>query len=398
MKKRRDRVRYHVSIFLTAGAALAACSTASSTNRWTSSSGVGDAGGSGSIGNGTDSTSSSSSGGISGSSTSPSGSGSSSGGTGSSSGSSGSSGGATRDAGGQPPEGGTGVDAASPSGGMNDILVPSQGALLGHYYGNGTLAQTDMIIGRKPALHLAYFNWAGDDWATAAAADFADGRIPLVNWEPYDGTGAMVSFDDIINGKYDSYIQGYATKAKAFGKKFFLDLAAEMNSDEAWTNHDAAKYIAGWQHVHDIFTAAGATNVVWAWCPNVTDSDGSNSSTMSYYPGDSYVDWTGVDGYNWGTSQPGFGWQSFQEVFANIYPLLAAKGKPILIGEMASDEVGGNKAQWIGDIVPTLKTSFPMIRAFAWFDVQKERNWQINSSPSAATAYAQMAKDPYMNP
>jgi beta-mannanase len=258
-----------------------------------------------------------------------------------------------------------------------------------------------MMIGRQPLLDLNYYNWASDDWTTDpnVAADFAAARIPLVNWEPYDNSSAgMVNFDDIVSGKYDSYIQKYATAAKAFGKTFFLDFAAEMNADEAWTNHDAAKYIAGWHHVHDIFTTAGATNVVWAWCPNVTDSDGTNNATMSYYPGDTYVDWVGVDGYNWGTSQPGFGWQTFQQVFQDIYPLLAAKNKPILIGEMASDEVGGSKAQWITDIVPTLKTSFPMIKAFVWFDVKKERSWQLNSSASSLTAYSQMAKDPYMNP
>jgi beta-mannanase len=27
---------------------------------------------------------------------------------------------------------------------------------------------------------------------------------------------------------------------------------------------------------------------------------GRNKHTMDYYPGAAYVDWTGVDGYNWG--------------------------------------------------------------------------------------------------
>jgi hypothetical protein len=98
------------------------------------------------------------------------------------------------------------------------------------------------------------------------------------------------------------------------------------------------------------------------------------------------------------TSTSGFGWQSFQSVFKDIYPLLAAKKKPILIGEMASDEVGGSKAQWITDMIPTLKADFPLIRAFVWFDVKKERDWEINSSPASLAAYVAMAKDPYMNP
>jgi len=52
--------------------------------------------------------------------------------------------------------------------------------------------------------------------------------------------------------------------------------------------------VAAYWHLHVIFTAVDATNVVWAWCPNVTDTDGSNRTTMDYYPGDSYVDWIGV--------------------------------------------------------------------------------------------------------
>lgn len=48
---------------------------------------------------------------------------------------------------------------------------------------------------------------------------------------------------------------------------------------------------------------------------------------------------------------------------------------------MASDEVGGGKAQWIDDIVPTLKNNFPQIKAVIWFGIGKNRHWQINSSP-----------------
>jgi len=158
-----------------------------------------------------------------------------------------------------------------------------------------------------------------------------------------------------------------------------------------------AKYVAAYRHIHDIFEARGATNVVWAWCPNVTDSPDAPPA-MAYYPGDRYVDWTGVDGYNWGTSDPDFQWQSFGRLFSDIYAELAEKGKPILIGEMASDEVGGSKASWIDGVVPTLKTKFPLIKAFVWFDIDKERHWQIDSSPSSLAAYARMANDPYLNP
>ena len=273
----------------------------------------------------------------------------------------------------------------------SDKLVPAQGALLGHYYGAGTVADTDARIGREPAIHLTYYAWA-DDWASDSQRDLDAGKIPLVNWEP-DG----IDFNHIVSGALDPTIDARAIGAKKLGKPLLLDFAAEMNGDEAWSGNDPKLYVSAYRHIHDRFLAAGATNVVWAWCPNVTDVDGRNRQTMDYYPGDEYVDWTGVDGYNWGAGS-GFTWQSFHDVFAGIYPLLTAKNKPILIGEMASDENGGDKAQWIGALVPTLRDQFPMIKAVVWFDVDKERHWEINSSPASLAAYMNFAADPYMNP
>ncbi len=88
------------------------------------------------------------------------------------------------------------------TGTLSDILVPAQGALLGHYYGAGTIGDTDARIGRKPAIHLVYYDWV-TDWTTAPTtlADFGDGRIPLINWEPFN-----VVFDDVISGKQDATI------------------------------------------------------------------------------------------------------------------------------------------------------------------------------------------------
>src|SRR5690242_6507456 len=192
----------------------------------------------------------------------------------------------------------------------SSILEPAAGALLGQYYGAGTIAQNTAKLGRTPPVHLTYYAWA-DDWTgpkSATQADLAAGRIPLVNWEPH-----KIDFHKIADGSLDSTIVARANGSRALGKKFFLDFAAEMNGDEAWSGNNAPIYVAAYRHIHDLFAAAGATNVIWAWCPNVTDIDGGNKHTMDYYPGDAYVDWTGVDGYNWGTTNGG--WQSFQQVF-----------------------------------------------------------------------------------
>lgn len=274
----------------------------------------------------------------------------------------------------------------------SSILEPTSGALLGQYYGASSIEQTTRKLGRTPVIHLMYSNWESDWTGSVTRADLAAGRIPLISWEPH-----KIDFAKIVDGSLDSTIIARAKSSKALGKKLFLDFAAEMNGDEAWDGNNAPLYISAYRHIHDLFVAAGATNVVWAWCPNVTDTAGGNRTTMDYYPGDAYVDWTGVDGYNWGTTN-GNGWQSFQQVFQDIYPLLAAKKKPILIGEMASTEVGGDKAKWIDEIIPTLRTRYPLIKGVVWFDINKETDWRISSSPAAESSFIRMAKDPYFNP
>ncbi|HEY7099121.1 MAG TPA: glycosyl hydrolase [Terriglobales bacterium] len=273
----------------------------------------------------------------------------------------------------------------------SSILEPPSGALLGQYYGAGSVAQAAAKLGRTLPIHLTYYAWDADWTGTVTKADLAAGRIPLVNWEPHH-----IDFAKIVDGSLDATIMARAKGSKALGKKFFLDFAAEMNGDEAWSGNNASLYVSAYRHIHDLFVAAGAANVVWAWCPNVTDVDGENRHTMDYYPGDSYVDWTGVDGYNWGTKNGG--WQSFHDVFRNIYPLLAKKKKPILIGEMSSAEAGGDKAKWIDEIIPTLRNSFPLIKGLVWFDVNKEADWRISSSPASEAAFIRMANDPYLNP
>jgi hypothetical protein len=81
-----------------------------------------------------------------------------------------------------------------------------------------------------------------------------------------------------------------------------------------------------------------------------------------------------------------------------IYTGLAAKGKPIMIPETASTELGGDKAAWIAAIVSALKGTYPGIKALVWFDMNKETDWRFDSSATALAASKTMATDPYFNP
>jgi endoglucanase len=73
--------------------------------------------------------------------------------------------------------------------------------------------------------------------------------------------------------------------------------------------------------------------------------------------------------------------------------------KPVIIGEMASSEVGGNKAAWITSAyLRELPARFPRLVAVVWFDEDKETDWRVNSSASALAAYRRVAASPLYQP
>ena len=82
----------------------------------------------------------------------------------------------------------------------------------------------------------------------------------------------------------------------------------------------------------------------WVRSPYV--SCGNSTAFKKVYPGDAYVDWVALDGYNWGTAIPGTGWQSMNGVFERSYDAVTtlAPSKPFIIAEVAYTEKGGDKA------------------------------------------------------
>jgi hypothetical protein len=228
------------------------------------------------------------------------------------------------------------------------------------------------------------------------------GSIPVLSWSS-QALPAIVNqpdfqLSDLIEGRYDEYIRGFATAAKAWGHPFFLRFDWEMNGNwfpwsEGVNGNRSGEYVTAWRHVHDIFEAVGATNASWVWSPNV-DWDGNFSKVRSMYPGDAYVDWSALDGYNWGTNptKPG-GWKSFDQVYRSSYRYLTetvAPSKPLMIGEVASSEYGGSKAAWIREMLTKIPTEYTRIRAVLWFDKFDDgMDWPIETSEAASQAFAE---------
>jgi hypothetical protein len=225
------------------------------------------------------------------------------------------------------------------------------------------------------------------------------GSIPLLSWAS-QAVGNLHASDfqlsDLIAGTYDPYIRKFAEAAKAWGHPYFLRFDWEMNGPWFGWGVGANGNLPGefnfaWRHVHDIFTSVGATNATWVWCPYVHGT--GPSALASFYPGSAYVDWTCLDGYNWGTNPAApYGWNSFNKLYSAAYHQVTetiAPGKPMMLGELASSEYGGSKAAWIREMFAALRTEYRNVRGLVWFEkLGNGEDWPLESSESALGAFA----------
>ena len=241
----------------------------------------------------------------------------------------------------------------------------------------------------------------------------AHGSIPVFSWgsEATPRTSAEqpdFQLADIIDGTYDGYIAQFASEAKSWGQPFFLRFDWEMNGNwfpwsERANGNAPGQYVAAWRHVHDIFTSVGAYNATWVWCPFADANKRSGQPLKQVYPGSAYVDWTCMDGYNWGPNPVNpQRWRSFNELFEVTYKQLTKKvapKKPLMLGEFGTTPYGGHKGLWIRKMFEVLPQKYPRIRALIYFDtVDRGVDWPIETSPAATSAFAKgISKGVYAN-
>lgn len=265
----------------------------------------------------------------------------------------------------------------------------------------GYTAQT----GRAPGIVSYYMSWSDAPNFDSALADvvYASGATPFVTWSSHDWSQGIDqpawSDQQVADGAYDAYIARWGREMASYGKDLYLRLDHEMNGDwYSWSpgvnGNTAASFVAMWRHVVTLVRQQGATNVRWVWCPNIGGQD-----FRPMYPGDRYVDWVGLDGYNYGAAN-GSPWKSFTQIFRADYEVLHrfAPTKPIVVAEVGSVEAGGIKAEWLASAFLTeIPAFFPEIRGVIYFDEDKTTtegvNWLLTTSPTSLSAWQRIAGD-----
>lgn len=274
-----------------------------------------------------------------------------------------------------------------------------QGAFVNDQITEAAVADFEKMAGQPLDIGLKFMAFAtGLNFPQQEAEVLAQkGGAIFIKLEPWSWKGKgdqSFSLDKLIAGEYDTLLKTFAEGAVKFGKPIMVSFGHEMNGNwYPWAGNPEL-YQQAYRYVHDkISKEYGACNITWVWNPNI-----DFGRLNDYYPGDEYVDWVAVDGYNtedWGSS-----WRNCSQLFSGIVDDIAAFNKPIMIGEFASDanntpEEKTKKPAWITECMDYYAQD-KRIKAYIYFNQDKvedgqKKAWAITTS-EAAKAYSEAIK------
>jgi beta-mannanase len=225
---------------------------------------------------------------------------------------------------------------------------------------------------------VEYYQRFGQPFSPDVATSVAEtGARPFIQLNPHN-----VSIADIAAGRFDTYIRRYAAAVKAFELPVVLSFGHEMNGTwSTWSlpHTRPAAFIDAWQRIVSIFRNSGAINATWAW-----DISHGAHPPQEWYPGDTYVDWIGIDGY----MRPG---QTFRGQFGKA--IAAVRGfagkKPIFLAETAVAP-GKQQPRQIHALFGGARRNHMI--AVVWFNENKKEDWKLVKGTAGAAAFRTVAK------
>lgn len=301
------------------------------------------------------------------------------------------------------------------------MAVTQVGGTVGCYFGaypgtetrGGTMSSAITTIEsniQRPLAVIRTFRTTADSWPTANdQAVVAAGKQLMISWKPTTYTWAQVAA-----GSADSYIDARATGLIALGNTvpIYFTFHHEMDGGSAAGYGTAAEFVSAWQHVISRLRSAGVNNCTYVVIyQNFSFSAGSGRTPINYWPGSSYADMFGSDGYN-NTQQGNHSWQDVAtvfdntETFANTHGInwcIPEVGCPEDLDKYHSPSDPNRKADWLAEVVTTLQGYAHFVGPFVYFDTYKptefvDEDWSSDSSATSLAGFVTMSNDSYFFP
>ena len=254
----------------------------------------------------------------------------------------------------------------------------------------------------KFVLGLASRNWISRFIDTRLTPIWEAGSVPILTWlpsiDPPNQTSSQIA-REIAAGDYDPLLREWATRLSEWAtdgngnpqRRLYLRPAHEMNGNWfPWSAADspstASDYIAMWRRIHEMFSQSDLdeSTIQWIWSPNADEI--GEIRAEEYYPGDEFVDWIGLDGFNFGDSQSFWNWRTPEGVFLDMLGRMRdLADKPVALTEFASSSSRNGthrptaKAVWIKKLFQFVDDQD--ICMTCWFNTEKsgpnESDWAV---------------------
>jgi beta-mannanase len=248
----------------------------------------------------------------------------------------------------------------------------------------------------SPNMIEYYVNWTQSFNSVNVFNSYADGALPVITWEPFNGgTTGNTNLDQpayalstIIDGKHDTYITQFAEAVKAAKVPIAIRFMHEMNGNwYPWSigvnGNTSAEYVAAWKHVWNVFQTVGATNVIWIWAPNVLRGAQNDVKLADVYPGDQYVNWIGMSAYEDYEST------ATQLLNPTLDDIRQFTQKDVLITETGA-QPNTNKVAWITNFLQWLPQQQNVI-GFIWNEYTLPEGaraaWGFDADPESLQAF-----------
>jgi mannan endo-1,4-beta-mannosidase len=237
----------------------------------------------------------------------------------------------------------------------------------------------------RPPNLVGYYGGWGEPFESSFATMVRDhSAVTLLQWDP---TSASVA--RIAAGGYDSYLRSFADSVRRFGSPVVIGFGHEMNAywySWGYQHTPAATFVAAWRHIVTVFRIRNARNVTWLW--TVQADEPGTAPVASWWPGQHYVTWVGIDGYYYRPSETFF--SIFGQTIAQVRMLT---GLPVLLSETAVGPQAGQTAK-----IPGL---FAGMRQYGtlglvWFDIAQHdglyhQDWHVEDDAAAAVTFRRAA-------
>jgi hypothetical protein len=274
-------------------------------------------------------------------------------------------------------------------------------AYLGVYSGSAVAGLSrpeslETLVGRRFAINHCFRQPPEAPWAPLRIRFINDrkaGRIPMLSYAAGETPGiadhdaaALQRLREIVRGQRDVQIDAQARELAALKTPVFFRFTWEFDLRYP-TAEGIRLHKAAWRRVHKRFAIAGASNVAFVWCPSYQAF--GNGKAAAFYPGDTYVDWVGVDGY---ARTPDY--KSFYSLFARASTWAVAHKKPVMVCETGvhrlaaqSQLTAGSTAQstWLDALRSDFSADrFSNVKALLYFHVDGDNNplpdqWRLTS-------------------